>query len=48
MRITDVFISLPSLLLLLLIIYLFRSSLARTFGSSASFRVVVFVIGGLR
>ena len=48
MRITDVFISLPSLPLLLLVIYLFRDTLARTFGPQFGiFWLIVGVIGGL-
>jgi peptide/nickel transport system permease protein len=48
MRITDVFISVPVLPLLLLIIYLFRDKLARTFGPQLGiFWLVVVVIGGL-
>jgi peptide/nickel transport system permease protein len=48
MRITDVFISVPVLPLLLLIIYLFRDKLARTFGPQLGiFWLIVVVIGGL-
>jgi peptide/nickel transport system permease protein len=48
MRITDVFISLPQLPLLLLVIYLFRDSLARAFGPQLGiFWLIVGVIGGL-
>ena len=48
MRITDVFISLPSLPLLLLVIYLYRDMLARTFGPQFGiFWLIVGVIGGL-
>jgi len=48
MRITDVFISLPQLPLLLLVIYLFRDSLALTFGPELGiFWLIVGVIGGL-
>ncbi len=48
MRITDVFISLPQLPLLLLIIYLFRDRLARLFGPQLGiFWLIVGVIGGL-
>ena len=48
MRITDVFISLPQLPLLLLIIYLFRDRLSRMFGpQSGVFWLIVVVIGGL-
>jgi len=46
MRITDVFISLPQLPLLLLIIYLFRDRLARVFGPQIGiFWLIVVVIG---
>jgi peptide/nickel transport system permease protein len=49
MRITDVFISLPSLPLLLLIIYLFRGSLTKALGPQLGiFWLIVLVIGGLR
>jgi peptide/nickel transport system permease protein len=49
MRITDVFISLPSLPLLLLVIYLFRDSLSAAFGPQLGiFWLIVLVIGGLR
>ncbi|HKX18970.1 MAG TPA: ABC transporter permease [bacterium] len=49
MRITDVFISLPSLPLLLLIIYLFRASLTKALGPQLGiFWLIVLVIGGLR
>jgi len=49
MRITDLFISLPGLPLLLLIMYLFRNSLKNTFGPEAGvFVLIVAVIGGLR
>jgi peptide/nickel transport system permease protein len=48
MRITDVFISLPQLPLLLLIIYLFRDRLSRLFGPQIGiFWMIVVVIGGL-
>jgi len=48
MRLTDVFISLPSLPLLLLVIYLFRDALAKTFGPQLGiFWLIVSVIGGL-
>ena len=49
MRLTDLFISLPGLPLLLLIIYLFRDSLKKAFGPEAGvFVLIVAVIGGLR
>jgi peptide/nickel transport system permease protein len=49
MRITDLFISLPGLPLLLLIMYLFRDSLKKLFGPEAGvFLLIVAVIGGLR
>ncbi len=49
MRITDLFISLPQLPLLLLIVYLFRDFLKRAFGPEAGvFILIVVVIGGLR
>ncbi|MBM4443156.1 MAG: ABC transporter permease [Candidatus Rokubacteria bacterium] len=49
MRITDLFISLPGLPLLLLIMYLFRNSLKDMFGPEAGvFVLIVAVIGGLR
>jgi peptide/nickel transport system permease protein len=49
MRVTDLFISLPQLPLLLLIVYLFRDALRRTFGPEAGvFVLIVVVIGGLR
>jgi peptide/nickel transport system permease protein len=48
MRITDVFISLPQLPLLLLVIYLFRDSLARALGPQLGiFWMIVGVIGAL-
>ncbi|HKV46355.1 MAG TPA: ABC transporter permease [bacterium] len=48
MRITDVFISLPQLPLLLLVIYLFRDALARRLGPQLGiFWLIVGVIGGL-
>ena len=48
MRLTDVFISVPQLPLLLLIIYLFRDKLARAFGPQLGiFWLIVGVIGGL-
>ena len=49
MRITDLFLSLPSLPLLLLIVYLFRDALKKAFGPEAGvFILIVAVIGGLR
>jgi len=49
MRITDLFLSLPQLPLLLLIIYLFRDAVRRAFGPEVGvFVLVVAVIGGLR
>ena len=49
MRITDLFISLPQLPLLLLIIYLFRDALKKVLGPELGvFIMIVAVIGGLR
>jgi peptide/nickel transport system permease protein len=49
MRITDLFLSLPQLPLLLLIVYLFRNTLTKWLGPEAGvFIHVVAVIGGLR
>lgn len=49
MWLTDLFLSLPTLPLLLLIIYLFRDRLTATFGPEGGvFILVVAVIGGLR
>jgi peptide/nickel transport system permease protein len=49
MRLTDLFLSLPQLPLLLLIVYLFRDSLKAAFGPEAGvFILIVAVIGGLR
>jgi len=49
MRITDLFLSLPGLPLLLLIVYLFRDSLRKTLGPEVGvFVLIVAVIGGLR
>ena len=49
MRITDLFIALPQLPLLLLIVYLFRDALTKWLGPEAGvFLLVVAVIGGLR
>ena len=49
MRVTDLFLSLPQLPLLLLIVYLFRDTLKNVFGPEAGmFALIVVVIGGLR
>jgi peptide/nickel transport system permease protein len=49
MRITDLFICLPQLPLLLLIVYLFRDALKKALGPEAGvFVLIVAVIGGLR
>jgi peptide/nickel transport system permease protein len=49
MRLTDLFLSLPQLPLLLLIVYLFRDTLKRLLGPEAGvFIMIVVVIGGLR
>jgi len=49
MRVTDLFLALPSLPLLLLIVYLFRDSLKKALGPEAGiFIMIVSVIGGLR
>jgi peptide/nickel transport system permease protein len=49
MRITDLFLSLPQLPLLLLIVYLFRDLLNKALGPEAGvFVLIVAVIGGLR
>src|SRR3989475_2698227 len=49
MRITDMFLSLPGLPLLLLTVYLSRDSLGKMFGPEAGvFILIVAVIGGLR
>ncbi len=49
MRITDLFLSLPALPLLLLIVYLFRDILKKTLGPETGvFMLIVAVIGGLR
>jgi peptide/nickel transport system permease protein len=49
MRVTDLFLSLPQLPLLLLIVYLFRDVLKKLFGPEAGvFMLIVVVIGGLR
>jgi peptide/nickel transport system permease protein len=49
MRVTDLFLALPQLPLLLLIVYLFRDLLQKALGSEAGvFLMIVAVIGGLR
>jgi peptide/nickel transport system permease protein len=49
MRLTDLFLSLPQLPLLLLLIYLFRDQVRRLLGPEAGvFVLIVLVIGGLR
>ncbi len=49
MRVTDLFISLPSLPLLLIIVYLFRDSMRALFDPEVGiFLLIVSVIGGLR
>ncbi len=49
MWVTDLFLSLPQLPLLLLVIYLFRDTLKRAFGTEGGiFVMIVVVIGGLR
>jgi peptide/nickel transport system permease protein len=49
MRITDLFLSLPQLPLLLLIVYLFRDALTKSLGPEAGvFILIVVVIGGFR
>ena len=49
MRVTDLFLALPQLPLLLLIVYLFRDALKKAFGPEAGvFILIVAVIGGLR
>src|SRR2546427_4067117 len=49
MRVTDLFLALPQLPLLLLIIYLFRDALKKALGPEAGvFVMIVVVIGGLR
>lgn len=48
MRLTDLFLSLPQLPLLLLVVYLFRDSIKKVFGPEMGiFILVVLVIGGL-
>lgn len=49
MWVTDLFLALPQLPLLLLIIYLFRNTLTKYFGQEGGiFLVIVIIIGGLR
>jgi len=49
MRLTDLFLSIPALPLLLLIVYLFRDALKKAIGPEAGvFVLIVVVIGGLR
>ncbi len=49
MRVTDLFIALPQLPLLLLVVFLFRDALRRSFGPELGvFLLIVVVIGGLR
>src|SRR4029077_15982738 len=49
MWVTDLFLSLPPLPLLLLVIYLFRDSLKVVFGPEGGiFILIVLVVGGLR
>ena len=49
MWLTDLFLSLPQLPLLLLVIYLFRDALKAVFGPEGGvFILIVVVIGGLR
>jgi peptide/nickel transport system permease protein len=49
MRVTDLFLALPTLPLLLLIVYLFREALRKALGPEAGlFFMIVVVIGGLR
>jgi peptide/nickel transport system permease protein len=49
MRVTDLFLSLPQLPLLLLIVYLFRDALTRVLGPETGiFLLIVAVIGGFR
>jgi peptide/nickel transport system permease protein len=49
MRVTDLFLSLPQLPLLLLVVYLFRAALNKALGPEAGiFVLIVAVIGGLR
>jgi peptide/nickel transport system permease protein len=49
MRLTDLFIALPQLPLLLLVVYLFRETMRRLFNPELGiFLLIVLVIGGLR
>jgi peptide/nickel transport system permease protein len=49
MRVTDLFLSLPQLPLLLLVVYLFRDALKKLLGPEAGvFILIVAIIGGLR
>jgi peptide/nickel transport system permease protein len=49
MRVTDLFLALPQLPLLLLVVYLFRDTLKKALGPEAGvFVLIVVVIGGLR
>lgn len=49
MRVTDLFLSLPQLPLLLLVVFLFRDRMRQTFGPELGiFMLIVCVIGGLR
>src|SRR5262249_21127502 len=49
MRLTDLFLALPQLPVLLLVVYLFRDAVRKTLGTEAGiFVLVVAVIGGLR
>ena len=49
MRLTDLFLSLPQLPLLLLVVYLFRDFVRQTLGPEAGiFALIVVVVGGLR
>src|SRR5262245_13154820 len=49
MRVTDLFLSLPALPLLLLVVYLFRDSLKKLLGPEAGiFVLIVVVIGSIR
>ena len=49
MRVTDLFLALPNLPLLLLVVYLFRDTLRKILGPEAGlFIMIVVVIGGLR
>jgi len=48
MRVTDLFLSLPALPLLLLVVYLFRDSLKRALGPEAGLFVLIVVVIGAR